>query len=269
MGKSQSLKTGLAVRMRRPTRYSYFPLLSVVATICCLAQQPSEPPKLQNIVWQPNHPGWDEILVDGHWFRTVYDEDGVGVKASVGTIDHYSAAVVTVFNHSNSIIEVRPENAYLYELKPSQRRFNEIDERKVEKSIGHRAALRAALVGFLGGMGSVRTINEHGTINGDVSGVSSSGETVNGTVSGSYESTKVVTDDAAAELAGRDAKAVKTSALQRQGLIAANALLPNSVLPGKSITGFIFFERATERDGATFNIVIGQKIYVLPFWFKK
>jgi len=199
----------------------------------------------------------------------VYDEDGIGVKVTVGEIDHYSAAVVTVYNHSNSTIVVRPEDAYLYELKPSPRRFHEIDEKKVEKSIGHRSAARAALIGFLGGMGSARTVNEHGTVDGDVSAVSSTGETINGTVSGTYQSTKVVTDDAAAARAAQDARAVRTSAIQKQGMIAANALLPNSVLPGKSITGFIFFERATEKDGTTFNIVIGQKVYVLPFWFQK
>src|SRR5258708_10125578 len=31
------------------------------------------PARGQSIVWEPNHPGWDQMLVDGVWFRTVYD----------------------------------------------------------------------------------------------------------------------------------------------------------------------------------------------------
>jgi hypothetical protein len=222
----------------------------------------------QSIVWEPNHPGWDQVLVDGVWFRTVYDADGIGVEAAVGKLDRYSAAVVTIFNHSLTRIEIRPEKAYLYELTPKERRFNEIDALRVEKSVGRRAAFKAALIGFLGGMGSTRTVQQQGTFNGDVHGTDANGAPVNGTVSGTYQSTQVVTDPEAAARAAEAARAVRDQGATLQGLMAANALLPNTLMPGQSMRGIIFFERASEKEGTTFNIVVGNKLYVLPFWFK-
>ena len=115
--------------MRRLLALTLLTLLSASTTG---AQQKSEPgptPDRRSLIWQPNHPGWDQVLVDGVWFRTVYDADGIGVQAAVGKVGRYSAAVVTVFNHSLSRIEVRPELAYLYELKPKERRFSEIAEK--------------------------------------------------------------------------------------------------------------------------------------------
>jgi hypothetical protein len=53
-----------------------------------------------------------------------------------------------------------------------------------------------------------------------------------------------------------------------RGRIAANALLPNTLMPGQSIRGVIFFEHASEKDATTFNIIVGNKLFVLPFWFK-
>jgi hypothetical protein len=225
-------------------------------------------PERQSIVWEPNHPGWDQVLVDGVWFRTVYDADGIGVEAAVGKLDRYSAAVVTVFNHSLSRIEIRPETAYLYELRPKERRFNEIDALLVEKSVGRRAAFRAALIGFLGGMGSTRTVQQQGTFNGDVRGTDANGAPVSGTVSGTYQSSQVVTDPEAAARAADAARGVRDQGTTLEGLIAANALLPNTLMPGRSMRGMIFFEQAGEKDGTTFNIIIGNKLYVLPFWFK-
>jgi hypothetical protein len=243
-------------------------LLTVVAS--ATAQQKIETlPKPQSIVWEPEHPGWDQVLIDGVWFRTVYDADGIGVEAAVGKIGRYSAAVVTVFNHSLSRIEVRPEMAYLYELKPIERRFNEIDALRVEKSIGRHAAFKAALIGFAGGVGSTRTVQQQGTFNGNVQGTDSNGAPTNSTVSGTYQDTQVVTDPEAAARAAEVAREVRDQGTTLQGLIAANALLPNTVMPGHSIHGVIFFDRASEKEGTTFNMIVGGKLFVLPFWFKQ
>lgn len=245
-------------------------LLTFATSTVATAQQKIEtPPKPQSIVWEPNHPGWDQVLIDGVWFRTVYDADGIGVEAAVGKIGRYSAAVVTVFNHSLGQIEVRPEMAYLYELKPSERRFNEIDAIRVEKSIGRHAAFKAALIGFVGGMGSSRTVQQQGTFNGNVQGTDANGAPINSTVSGTYQNTQVVTDPEAAARAAAAAREVRDQGTTLQGLIAANALLPNTVMPGQSIHGVIFFERASEKEGTTFNFLVGNKLFVLPFWFKQ
>lgn len=233
------------------------------------AQQTTQPMSTsESIVWQPNHPGWDQVLIDGVWFRTVYAADGIGVQAAVGRVGRYAAAVVTVFNHSLSQIEVRPEQAYLYELKPTQRRFNEIDSRRVEKSIGRRAALGAALIAFAGGMGSTRTVQQEGTFNADVHGTNANGTPINSTVSGTYQGTQVVSDPESAARAADAAARIRNRGVMMQGMISANALLPNTVMPGHSIQGMIFFERASEKEGTTFNMVVGNKLYVLPFWFK-
>jgi hypothetical protein len=31
----------------------------------------------------------------------------------------------------------------------------------------------------------------------------------------------------------------------------------------------IFFDRASEKEGTTFNMIVGNKLFVLPFWFKQ
>lgn len=243
-------------------------LTVLIATLTGAQQKTDSQPERQSIVWKPDHPGSDQVLVDGVWFRTVYDADGIGVEAAVGRIDRYSAAVVTVFNHSLSRIEIRPETAYLYELRPKECRFNEIDALRVEKSVGRRAAFKAALVGFLGGMGSTRTVQQQGTFNGDVHGTGANGAPVNGTVSGTYQGTQVVTDPEATARAAEAARSVRDQGTTLQGLMAANALLPNTLMQGQSMRGVIFFEHASGKEGTTFNIVIGNKLYVLPFWFK-
>jgi hypothetical protein len=247
------------------------PLIKPSATSPQTASTPAKAQtqaELRSIVWRPNHPGWVETLIDGVWFRTVYDVDGIGVEAAVGKLDHYSAAVVTIFNHSLSRIEVRPEMAYLYELSPKERRFNEIDAIRVEKSIGRRTAFKAGLVGFLGGLGSTRTVQQQGPFEGDVHGMDANGMPINGTVSGTYQGTQRVTDPEAQARATEAARAVRDRGTSLQGAIALNALLPNTLKPGQSLQGMIFFERASEKQMTTFNIVIDDKLYVLPFWFK-
>ena len=58
-------------------------LLTVVTSTAATAQQKIEtPPKPQSIVWEPNHPAWDQVLIDGVWFRTACDADGIGVEAA-------------------------------------------------------------------------------------------------------------------------------------------------------------------------------------------
>jgi hypothetical protein len=79
----------------------------------------------------------------------------------------------------------------------------------------------------------------------------------------------VVTDPEAAARAAEVARGVRDQGTTLQGLIAANALLPNTVMPGRSIRGVIFFERASEKEGTTFNMIVGNKLFVLPFWFKQ
>ena len=68
----------------------------------------------------------------------------------------------------------------------------------MEKSIGRHAAFKAALIGFVGGMGSTRTVQQQGTFNGNVQGTDANGAPVNSTVSGTYQNTQVVTDPEAA-----------------------------------------------------------------------
>jgi hypothetical protein len=77
-----------------------------------------------------------------------------------------------------------------------------------------------------------------------------------------------VTDPEAAARAADAARGVRDRGTTLQGIIAANALLPNTLMPSQSIRGVIFFEHASEKDATTFNIIVGNKIFVLPFWFK-
>lgn len=248
-------------------------IVFLIATSLAGAQQASGPaanvqPNIPTVVWLPDHPGWDQVLVDGVWYRTAYDSSGIGIQATVGTLSHYSAALVTIFNHRLTRIEVSPESAYLYELQPKKRRFNQIDVGRVEKSIGSRSAIRAGFVGALGGIASQRTVSQSGSFDGNYSGFDNNGQWDHGTVSGTYNGTATVFDPEAARRASEAAAAVRGQGTSLQGLVAANALRPNTLMPGQSMRGLIFFERATEKEGTALIMIVGTTRFILPFWFK-
>jgi hypothetical protein len=203
----------------------------------------AQTPATTIVRWQSGAPNSDLIVRNGLEI-VLLDHQGLSVRATLRVIDDKPQVFLAVVNRSSSRIELVPSLVKFKLVAPEEKAFPYLDPDQIAAKIRNDAAL-VAMVGFMLGARASYTVGQAG------------GAGFNSTTTNSG----LV---AAAE--GENQKAQS---------IQANGLRENTVLPGESVGGVIFFGNPKHygRDYGTGELEsvlqapVGGYVFEFPFYW--
>ncbi len=241
-------------RMRRKAIGFGASLLGMLLAAAALAQTPT--PTVPTVVrWQEEATHRAEFFVQGQLIHAV-ERDGLIVSACLEDADHQMRALVAVVNNSKQPIDVIPSSMALEITSPEIKTLPFVDPQKVARSKGHvsRWAYVFAAMAGMGGQQSTST----GTVTMD------DGST------GTFNATTTTPNTAAKERALKDIERSRVRKEATAHAVEDTALLPNTVLPGSRIIGWVYFAGTKRHTDAVLRIPLGNYIFELPFgWTTK
>ena len=224
---------------------------------------PSGKSPLQSFIWYEGCDGCDHFYANGlPYFSIAYGP--LVISASVSKGDKYVQAYVhaALADDSKVSVDILPENVRLAETDPKVRTFEQPKLKDVAKSVRKGAGWKAALVGGLGGM-ATRTVTtqQNGTVNGNVFGTNGM-TTYNGTYRG--QSTTQVPDYQARANAQARAAQMRAEADARSQAVVDTALLRNTLNPGQTTDGYVYFKDAKKTQNAVLQVIVGTVSLEFP-----
>jgi hypothetical protein len=206
-------------------------------------------------------------FLNGRKIKTLTADD-ISVSVSIVDTGKYFRADIAILNTSTANINVLPGTFTIQETAPKEKVLASVDVGKIIHSAQRRMAWGNALAGMGAGMQRQQTTTNT-TTDGTVNVNSSDGTYASGTYSGTSTSTTSAPDYAAQ---ARTNEAIR----QRNALLAIqssqlsdSALRSNTVPPGQTVSGCVFFERKGKATSIVLLGPIGEKVFKFPFVFQR
>jgi hypothetical protein len=213
--------------------------------------------------------------IDGFKYKTL-TADGVTITVSLAGGNKYTRVAVSVTNTGEKPIDVLPVGMTLDVDQPKPKRLALVSPEQIAKSVEHSAHWANALNSMGAAMATKQTTSQTdttGTVNssGNVSVYGSDGGSANGSYNGNgtYNGTSATTTsspDYAAQARARDNIAQRNAAVAGvEATLAQTSLRSNTVLPGKTVRGYVYFQFDKHTDAQHLTMPIGQTNYLFPF----
>jgi len=208
--------------------------------------------------------------------------NNVSVAAALTVNKKDIAVILLVYNRANQNIDVVPSKFVLARESPKLKIYEYIPpERIADKATrdAHRAAFWLALAGAF----ATQTTTTHSTTTGSVSGFGQSMGSLSGFVGGTYVfgsysgnsflsgtySARTTTTTTQPDYYLRDLYIQESRERIIRGDQAANQILSsafkaNTLVPGKFMSGYVYFVRTDSAD-LVLQIPIGNYIFAMPF----
>ncbi len=193
--------------------------------------------------------------IDGFKYKTL-TADGAIITVSLAIGSKYSRIDVSVTNTGEKPIDVLPPGMTLDVDQPKPKRLAFVSPEQIAKSVEHSAHWANAL-NSMGGAMATKQGSDGSSANGSYNG--------NGTYNGT-STTTTSSPDYAAQARARDNIAQRNAAVAGvEASLAQTSLRSNTVLPGKTVRGYVYFQFDKHTDAQHLTIPIGQTNYVFPF----
>ena len=237
--------------MKPKTRVFLSSVLAIMLPDMALAQTP--PPTI--VRWQSDARNSDWVVRNGLEI-VMLGQDGLTVKVALTGREPRQVALVTVTNQTDQRIELLPSRMTLDLVEPRQKTFRYLDPDALATK--------------------VRQVSPWIYIFGAMAMMGTQTSWTSGTVGGQRVNLSTTTHDQASEdrvLNGiemeQERKAAEASNIQREGL------RENTLLPGESVAGAVFFAAPKGYEGdyetrkleAVLRIPVGAYVFEFPFWW--
>jgi hypothetical protein len=233
----------------------------------CFAQTPASPatPKILicNKAAEAEHTGCTHQYIDGSFFRTITTDQMLVMVASRSN-RKFAIANVTVVNNSETPLDVLPQRFSLHETAPKDKTFAYAPYQKILKVDAHRDGW-ANTLNAIGASMATQQVTTRTSSNGTVSATDSNGTYVNGTYDGASTSTTRIPDYAAQTQARETIRRRREALAAEAERMSHTTLKANSVLPGQTVSGLVYFEFDKKVKTFTLLIPIGDTVYQFPF----
>lgn len=241
----------------KPLRY----LLPFVAAPVLLAQSPNPRLVLCNASTACTH-----AYLNGQYVQTI-TADGHTVSLSAHDTGKYLRVDLMVKNDSGVQLDVVPSSIWAKQSEPKEKDLKSQSVEKLEHSLNRRAAWASGFAGAAGGMARQQSTTDT-TSSGTVSTYGSDGSYANGTYNGSSTSTTTTPDYAAQERAREQIAANRQRVANAEQYLENVALRANTLSPGQSISGAVYFERV-KKGVVQIGLPIGGTLYQFPVELQK
>jgi hypothetical protein len=183
---------------------------------------------------------------------------------ALGQFEKFTDAQVCAGIQKNSSLSVDllAKHISLTTTDPTVTRNQPAELKDVSNAVRHGATWKAAVVAGLGGMATrSATVTEQGEVSGVYNGPNGSGQ-----VFGTYTGTSTVTvpDNAARARAIEHANHIRTSADARSAGVIKTALVAETINPGETYCGYVYFERDKKQQAAVLQVIIGTVSFEFP-----
>jgi hypothetical protein len=242
----------------KPLRY----LASFLIVSSVLAQSPSARLVLCNESTACTH-----AYQNGQYVQTI-TEGGHAISLSAHDTGKYLRVDVTVRNDSTAPFDLMPNAISARESEPKDKELKYQSVGKMEHGLEHRTAWANGFTGFAGGMARQQSTTET-TSSGTVSAYGSNGSYANGTYQGTSTSTTSAPDYAAQARARQQIAANRQRAAQLEQYLDGVALRANTLAPGQSVSGAVYFDRGPKNGVVQVAVPIAGTVYQFPVAFKK
>jgi hypothetical protein len=207
--------------------------------------------------------GCTHQYIDGQKFKILTTDNTVVIVALLMG-EHYMRADVSVSNNTQAAIDLLPNQMLLEVVTPKPKPLPFVSPDQIAKSASHRAAWANALNGMGGAMATQQTTTQTSS-SGTVNSNSSDGTYTNGTYNGSSTSTSSTPDYAAQARANERIRERNAAVASLQAGLMQTSLKANSVMPGQSVRGYVYFEREKHAALLNLTIPIAGTLYEFPF----
>jgi len=213
------------------------------------------------IRWQDSSPQASQFWLEGYRVRTL-TADGVTVGALIMLGKKDCIVVVAVMNQGNQQIDVIPSAITLGDVLKPQKPFPAIDPNKFAERIS-KSARRDAIWSVMASMflTSQSQSSTSGTVAGQIGPVP-----VTGTYNESTTTTRpnAALQDLAIQKGQQDIASAETQAAR----VLAYALRANTIRPGESIKGNVYYSFGKLPKEMVLRVPIREKVFELPFYNK-
>jgi len=218
-------------------------------------------------------------FVDGQKFK-ILTTDGAVIAVALRSNGHYVRADISVTNLAQRTVDVLPSEMTLQMDSPKSKVLAFVSPEQIAKSAEHRAGWANALNSMGAGMATQQattqtsssgSVNGSGTVNSTNSdGTYSNGTyNTNGTYSGSSTSTTSSPDYAAQARARQQISERRAAVAALETNLAQTTLRANTVMSGKTVRGYVYFQCDKHADTLHLTIPIAGTMYVFPFKMMK
>jgi hypothetical protein len=194
--------------------------------------------------------------------------DGITVSVSMLDTGKYFRADIAILNTSTANFDVLPSTFTIQETAPKEKVLAYVDVGKIIHSAQRKMAWGNALTGMGAGMQRRQTTTDT-TSSGTVSVNSSDGTYASGTYNGSSTSTTSAPDYAAQARANEAIRQRNAVLAIQSSQLSDSALRSNTVPPGQTVSGCVFFERKGKATSVVLSAPIGEKVFKFPFVYQR
>lgn len=216
---------------------------------------------LKIATWEPDSPACDQWLYRGMVYKKMAS-NGLVITAMLGDFSPSLGVMVVIQNAGAARVVVDPSSWVVFEIKPDRKTLPYVAPEKLAGSIRRHARWAAALTAMAGAFESAPSGSESGTFDG----TTEDGQEV----SGDYGGTITHNGPDAAQQAETDrrVKRIRSRSASAQQQLLAGAILPTTLLPGRTLQGMVYFKRAKHVKLAALDIKIGGVIYRFMFVYR-
>jgi hypothetical protein len=161
-----------------------------------------------------------------------------------------------------------PASIWAKQTEPKEKELKAQSVEKIEHSLNRRTAWANGFTGFAGAMARQQSTTNT-TSSGTVSAYGSDGSYANGSYQGTSTSTTSTPDYAAQERASEQIAMNRQRTANAEQYLEGVALRANTLAPGQSARGAVYFQRGPKNGVVQIGIPIGNTVYEFPFKFEK
>jgi hypothetical protein len=225
--------------------------------------------------------------LNGDLFKTA-TANGMVITVAVDQDSKYMTATIGMSNNGAAPVDILPSDFVINVSTPSSKTLHVVPPQKIalseQKSAQRSNTSRRVLGGFANALSAAagsgqRQSTTQTTSSGTVSVHSSDGTYSNGTYNGTSSSTTSSPDPAAQERAAEQIRqrnaAISAANAQRNATASAanarlmqTALSANTIAPGRSIGGVVYFEGDKKARKFSLGMAIGDTLYEFKFDFE-
>ena len=242
----------------KPLRF----LLALLLTSSLSAQTPNPRLVLCNASTACSH-----TYQGGQVVKTISD-GGYSISVTAEDTGKYLKFNLVVNNDHGATADLMPASIWAKQTEPKEKELKAQSVEKMEHSLNRRTAWANGFTGFAGGMASQQSTTNT-TSSGTVSAYGSDGSYANGSYQGTSTSTSSTPDYAAQERAREQIAMNRQRAANAEQYLESVALRANTLSPGQSTRGAVYFQRGPKNGIVQIGIPIGNTVYQFPFEFKK
>ena len=206
-------------------------------------------------------------FLNGRKIKTLTADD-ISVSVSMVDTGKYFRADIAILNTSIGNFDVLPGTFTIQETAPKEKVLASVDVGKIIHSAQRRMAWGNALAGMGAGMQRQQTTTNT-TSAGTVDVNSSDGTYASGTYSGTSTSTTSAPDYAAQARTNEAIRQRNAVLAIQSSQLSDSALRSNTVPPGQTVSGCVFFERKGKATSIVLSAPIGEKVFKFPFVFQR